>query len=393
MAPAAELKFGRRGDQSIKGPSAWSGFQVYERMSRDKLQRFAIRDDQTGLGRVYDSRYASCIGEVKFPLGPWKQGEVRLCVPGRAAFVALPLAPERRPRPRHRHALRLQPAARPGARGGQRMKLIVAGASALLMTGCATPPTDIALLDKPGRYDVILPGAGVTLGGVLFRPAAQQGSVPAVIALHGWGESGTNGALRVASLARDLAELGYVGLALSMRGWPPSGGYDDCGLEQPADIARAAEWLATLRGVDGERIGVVGLSQGGQVALLAAARSPRIKAVVAQFAVSDTERWRETTALAGIRDVYVPQTCRPGAPRSPINFADKIGAAVLLIHGDADTRVPTEQSLKMAEALRRSGRSVELKLIAGAGHGFQRNERAQAWGWTSDFLARQLKGQ
>jgi hypothetical protein len=88
MAPAAELKFGKRGDQSIKGPSAWNGFQVYERMSRDKLQRFAIRDDQTGLGRVYDSRYASCIGEVKFPLGLWKQGEVReyrLSCPGRAS--------------------------------------------------------------------------------------------------------------------------------------------------------------------------------------------------------------------------------------------------------------------------------------------------------------------
>ena len=77
MAPAA-LDFGRRGDKSIRGPTTWNGFQVYERLSGDKLQRFAIRDDQTGLGRVFDSRFQhSCHGEVKFPLGRWKQGEVR----------------------------------------------------------------------------------------------------------------------------------------------------------------------------------------------------------------------------------------------------------------------------------------------------------------------------
>jgi len=263
-------------------------------------------------------------------------------------------------------------------------------AAVTVLAGCATPMTDPASLAQPGRYDVTLPGAEVALGGVLFRPAGSGESVPAVIVLHGWAESGVNGALRVASMARDLADLGYVGLALSMRGWPPSGGFDDCGLRQPDDIARAAEWLASLRGVDAGRIGVVGLSQGGQVALLAAARSPRIKAVVAYFAVSDTERWRETTAVAGIRDDYVPRTCRPGAPRSPINFAGKIAAPVLLVHGDADTRVPTEQSLKMAEALRRSGRTVELKLIAGAGHGFQRDERAQAFASTRDFLAKNL---
>jgi hypothetical protein len=76
MAPAA-LAFGQRGDKSIKGPVAWNGMQVYERQNRDKLQRFAIRDDRTGLGRVFDSRYPTCRGEVKFPLGRWKQGEVR----------------------------------------------------------------------------------------------------------------------------------------------------------------------------------------------------------------------------------------------------------------------------------------------------------------------------
>lgn len=78
MAPAA-LQFGRRGDQSIKGPVQWNGVLVYERLGRDKLQRFALREDRTGLGRVYDSRNPgfACRGEVKFPLGRWKQGEVR----------------------------------------------------------------------------------------------------------------------------------------------------------------------------------------------------------------------------------------------------------------------------------------------------------------------------
>jgi hypothetical protein len=76
MAPAA-LEFGQRGDKSIQGPTTWNGIQVYERVNRDKRQLFAIRDDRTGLGRVFDSRYPSCSGEVKFPLGRWKQGEVR----------------------------------------------------------------------------------------------------------------------------------------------------------------------------------------------------------------------------------------------------------------------------------------------------------------------------
>src|SRR6185436_9808131 len=77
--PPAALEFGRRGDKSIIGPTTWNGIQVYERLNRDKLQRFAIRDDRTGLGRVFDSRYPQlgCRGEVKFPLGHWKQGEVR----------------------------------------------------------------------------------------------------------------------------------------------------------------------------------------------------------------------------------------------------------------------------------------------------------------------------
>jgi hypothetical protein len=78
MAPAA-LEFGKRGEKSIKGPTTWHGTQVYERLNYGKRQLFALRDDKTGLGRVFDSRYPqnNCSGEVKFPTGTWKQGEVR----------------------------------------------------------------------------------------------------------------------------------------------------------------------------------------------------------------------------------------------------------------------------------------------------------------------------
>ena len=76
--PPAALEFGRRGEKSIKGPTTWNGIQVYERLNRDKRQLFALREDGTGLGRVLDSRYReNCVGDVKFPLGFWKQGEVR----------------------------------------------------------------------------------------------------------------------------------------------------------------------------------------------------------------------------------------------------------------------------------------------------------------------------
>jgi len=84
MAPA-RLDFGARGQKRLSGPMDWlppgasAPIQVYERINRDKRQLFALHEDQSGLGRVLDSRYAryDCAGEIKFPIGFWKQGEVR----------------------------------------------------------------------------------------------------------------------------------------------------------------------------------------------------------------------------------------------------------------------------------------------------------------------------
>ena len=243
--------------------------------------------------------------------------------------------------------------------------------------------TDIA------RSEVTMPGAGITLAGILFRPPTGESALPAVVVLHGWAEASVPGAPRVERLARRLAESGYVALALSMRGWPQSEGKDDCGSEQPDDIAKAVDWLASLPGVNADRIGAVGLSQGGQVALLAAARTNRIRAVVAYYPVTDIREWQNTTDNQAIRKFYVPFVCGSGTSRSPISVAQKIDAAVLLIHGDRDRRVPTEQSVMMQRALQKANRTVDLQLISGAAHGFD-PQNEQAWASTTKFLATYL---
>jgi dipeptidyl aminopeptidase/acylaminoacyl peptidase len=256
--------------------------------------------------------------------------------------------------------------------------------------GCAPVLTDVTTVSGPGRYEVSLPGSGVTLGGILFRPAGASKPLPAIIVLHGWAQPGVAGAARVEGTARRLSEQGYVALALSMRGWPPSSGWDDCGTRQPDDVAKAVDWLATLPGVNADSIGVLGFSLGGQVALLSGARSDRIKAIVAYFPITDVQRWGDTTSNGGIRYFYIPLVCGTGYSNSPVHVAEQIHAPVLLIHGDRDTEVPTEQSLGMRDALQKANRQVELLVIAGGDHGFKGEQDKQAWAAATKFLSLHL---
>jgi dipeptidyl aminopeptidase/acylaminoacyl peptidase len=272
---------------------------------------------------------------------------------------------------------------------------------ALLMTfGCGTnaptgpspsPAPSAATPTTPGRHVVSLPGDAVTLGGILHLPEA-SGARPAIIVLHGWQPPGTNGAAVVEARAARFARDGYVALALSLRGWPPSGGTDDCGLRQPNDVAAAASWLRGLPNVSPDRIAIIGFSQGGQVAILTATRDARLRGVVAYFPVTDVARWKVTTTDVDIPG-YIATTCEPGgvAPRSPVAQAARVTAPVLLVHGDADTRVPLEQSFLLRDALGAAGRPVQLVLVPGAQHGFSAVEDALVQPDVDRFLADVLR--
>lgn len=242
---------------------------------------------------------------------------------------------------------------------------------------------------------VTIPGNDIDIAGILYRPDKSTGSAPGIIILHGWSQYDTNGAETVAIPAWLFSKEGYVALALSLRGWPETGGEDDCGGKQPYDVVTAINWLARQPGVNPRQIGLVGFSQGGQVALLAAALTDKVKAVVTYFPVTDIDRWAKTTGNQGVKERYVSDVCVRGTgsrSKSPIYVAGKIGAAVLLVHGDQDALVPMEQSVTMAKALMSSGKKVQLYLVRGGTHSTRAGDEGwqEAWDLTKKFLKQNL---
>ncbi|MEI7430955.1 MAG: hypothetical protein WCL27_10920 [Betaproteobacteria bacterium] len=72
------------GPQEWRNPYTDQTLMVYDRRRTNRReglveQKMAVRGDGSAIGRVYDSRFGGlvCNQEAKFPLGLWKQGEIR----------------------------------------------------------------------------------------------------------------------------------------------------------------------------------------------------------------------------------------------------------------------------------------------------------------------------
>lgn len=100
-----------------------------------------------------------------------------------------------------------------------------------------------------------------------------------------------SGSTRTATLdqAAVLAGHGYGVLMIDPRGQGRSGGHAmDAGWYGERDITAAVTFLQHQPGVDPDRIGVLGLSMGGEAAIGAAAADPAVRAVVAEGATHRT---------------------------------------------------------------------------------------------------------
>jgi len=109
-----------------------------------------------------------------------------------------------------------------------------------------------------------------------YMPGDSKGTI---ILLHGHGGKG----IAMIYHASALVDKGYSVLSYDQRAHGSSDG-DICtaGWKEADDVIAALDFLKTRPDVDPERIGVLGLSMGGQAALFAAAREKGLGAVVAE---------------------------------------------------------------------------------------------------------------
>lgn len=239
------------------------------------------------------------------------------------------------------------------------MRFLHLAAAALLGASSLSPsvaqPAPVAGADAPAPVAIREDGLVAT-----WYPPANGRRGPAVIALGG-SEGGERGGQM---LARALSREGYGVLALAYfgaDGLPPE--LQEVPLEY---FDRAIAWVRRQPLVDPARVGIYGISIGGETALVVAARHPELRAVVAAvpssvvwqgFSRRDYRSVRSTYSVGGQPAPYVPyDTSAPFTgvfdlyQRSMASFpahqdavipVERIGGAVLLLSARSDALWPS----------------------------------------------------
>jgi pimeloyl-ACP methyl ester carboxylesterase len=149
-----------------------------------------------------------------------------------------------------------------------------------------------------------IPSDGITINGWLFLPPG-EGRFPLVVLTNGGGD----GSRPIKSLsnwiAPILAHCGIAAFVHDKRGTGESEGdyvkttYED----YIRDAGSCAEWLSKHERINPEKVGIMGGSEGGRIAVLAANRYPAIKFVISQAGtVVSTVEDRLYAQLNGMKD-------------------------------------------------------------------------------------------
>lgn len=229
----------------------------------------------------------------------------------------------------------------------------------------------------------------------LFLPASTDAAVPCVMVIQGGGFSPQDGK-RFRSFAEYLAEHGFAAATIAYRGRPKHTYKDTM-----ADVQAAVRYVRSVSGeygIDPNRIGAMGRSAGGTLAVLLAVtdepegggsegptQSSRIQAAVGFAGVYDfVARFTDAEQIAlqprhetksGTNGEWIGEDFSADSAAwrdaSAVNHVDAADPPVLLIHCKDDSTVPWPQSQQMYTKLREAGVDVEIEIYETGGHGCQ----------------------
>lgn len=231
---------------------------------------------------------------------------------------------------------------------------------------------------------------GKDLHGYLQLPPGSDGkNLPMIVLPHG-GPHGVRDFWRFGRDLQMLASRGYAVLQINFRG---SGGYGEdfeiaghrqWGRAMQDDVTDATRWAIEQGHADPDRICIYGASYGGYAALMGAAREPDLyRCAVSYVGVTDLKLMYREGDIAeraygrAFLDRVLGGDEAELAANSPVSHADKIKAAVMLVHGGEDFRVPISHAERMRDALKAAGKEPEWFVKPKEGHGFYRQEHVQ----------------
>lgn len=139
---------------------------------------------------------------------------------------------------------------------------------------------------RPNDENVTIPANGFSLAATISKPAAAVGRLAAVVLIGGSAAADRDevvaGIPIFGLLAGSLADAGFLVVRYDKRGVGQSGGRLEAStIADYADDARAVvKFVASRKDVDPKRIAMIGHSEGGAVALIAASKDDRIATLV-----------------------------------------------------------------------------------------------------------------
>jgi dipeptidyl aminopeptidase/acylaminoacyl peptidase len=210
-----------------------------------------------------------------------------------------------------------------------------------------------------------------------MKPPTGEPPYPTVLYIHG-GPHGAYG-YNFSFDFQMLAGAGYAVLYINHRA---STGYGDAfstaitgdwGNLDYNDLMAGVDYAIERGLTDADKLGVCGLSGGGNLSCWIVGQTDRFKAAVPEnpvtnfvsfYGVSDIGPWFATAQMGGapheIPEVY--------AKCSPITYAHKCTTPTLLIQGEADWRCPAEQSEQFYTVLKANGCTVEMVRLPNSSH-------------------------
>lgn len=145
------------------------------------------------------------------------------------------------------------------------------------------------------------------------------------------------------------------------------------------DAADGVRFLAKEGKIDSNRVAIRGGSAGGFTTLSALATSDVFTAGTSLYGIADLKKLAAETHKFESR--YLGRMLGAQGPddpvweeRSPITKVENIKAPLLLLQGSEDKVVPQSQAELIKDALEKEGKTVELKVYEGEGHGFVKGE-------------------